>query len=551
VTTRARYGRKDKRARPLNAAALFCFFCALYPSSARTQSVPAEKYGDAYVTSSISDARTLMPLLASDTASSAVTGMIFNGLVKYDKDLRLTGDLAQRWDIEDDGVTIIFHLRPGVRWHDGAPFTAADVEFTYRTLIDPKVKTPYSGDFERVKSLEVIDPLTVKVTYKEPFSPGLSSWGMPMIPKHLLEGKDLNSSQFARRPVGTGPYRFVRWNSQDLIELSSFREYFEGRPKIDRYFSLVIPDESMQFLQLITQGTDAAGLTPLQFIRQSDHSAFTRHYRKFRYPSFSYVYLGYNLAHPLFSSPRVRTALNLAVDKKEIIDIVLLGLGKPATGPFLPDSWAYNPEVRPAPYDPDQARSILQQEGWSDSDRDGILDKEGVPFAFTVITNQGNEERLKVAQIVQRRLSAIGIKVKIKVVEWSVFLTEHIGRRNFDAVLLGWSIPLDPDNYDIWHSSKTKEGEFNFVGYRNREVDELLTQARRTFDQSSRQRMYRQVHRLIYEDQPYLFLYVPDTLFALHRRFQNVAPAPAGLGYNFIEWWVPEGSRKYKPLLEP
>lgn len=508
----------------------------------------AEDYGDALVSGSIADARTLVPILASDTASSDVCGLIFNGLVKYDKDINLTGDLAEGWEVKDGGLVIIFSLRKDVRWHDGHKFTAADVEFTYRKLIDPSIKTPYSGDFEKIKSLEVIDDYRIKVTYEEPFVPGLSSWGMPVMPKHLLEKEDLNTTDFSRRPVGTGPYKFKAWKTQEKIELESNRDYFEKRPFIDRYLFRVIPDESTIFLELETQGLDSAGLTPLQYMRQTDTPFFKRHYRKFMLPSFSYIYLGYNLHSPKFKDKRVRQGLNYAVDKKEIINVVLLGFGKLCTGPFIPDSWAYNEKILPVSFDPQKSKELLRDAGWSDTNGDGWLDKDGEIFEFTIITNQGNEERLKVAQIIQRRLKDIGINVKIKVVEWSVFLTEFIAKRNFEAVLLGWSLPREPDNYDIWHSSKTKEGEFNFIGYKNTEVDNLLVEARRNFDQEKRKHCYHRIQEILYDEQPYMFLYVPDSLSVLHRRFQGIKPAPIGIGYNFIYWWVPKQEQRYNRI---
>lgn len=510
----------------------------------------AQDSGDAFVSGATADARTLLPILASDSASGAVCGMIYNGLVKYDKDLNLVGDLAEGWEIEDGGLAIVFHLRRGVTWHDGAPFTARDVEFTYRALIDPGIRTPYSGDFERVRSLEVVDDYTVRVTYKEPFAPALSSWGMPIMPRHILEGEDLNTSAFQRSPVGTGPYRFRAWKAQEKIELAAYPGYFEMRPRIERYIYRVIPEESTMFLELLTEGVDSSGLTPLQYVRQTDTEPFRSRYAKFRLPSFTYTYLGYNLKNPKFSDVRVRQALNYAVDKDEIIAIVLLGLGRVSNGPFVPESWACDPTVEPAAFDPGRARKLLAEAGWIDRDNDGWLDKDGEPFSFTIVTNQGSDDRVKCAQIIQRRLAEIGIKVKIKVLEWSVFLSECTAKKNFEAVLLGWSLPREPDNYDIWHSSKTREGEFNFVGYANEEVDRLLTEARRTFDETKRKECYHRINRLIYEDQPYMFLYVPDSLSALHRRFREVRPAPAGIGYNFIEWWVPRKEQRYRTRIE-
>lgn len=503
-------------------------------------------YGDAIVTASISDARNLIPILASDSASAGISSLVFNGLVKYDKDINIVGDLAENWEVLEGGLTIVFHLRRGVAWHDGKPFTARDVEFTYKKLIDPAVRTPYSGDFERVKSLEIVDDYTVRVTYKEPFAPGLASWGMGILPKHLLEREDLNRAAFGRHPVGTGPYKFRRWRTAELIELVANEDYFEGRPHIDRYIYRIIPDEATIFLELQTEGVDEAGLTPLEFLRQTETKFFKEKYNKFRFPSFSYVYMGYSLKDPRFEDIRVRRAINYAVNKDEIVEGVLSGLGRVSTGPFIPESWAYNRSVAASGFDPAKARSLLTEAGWLDSNGDGWLEKDGRIFEFTILTNQGNLERQRCAEIIERRLKDVGIKVRIKVIEWSVFINEFVNKRDFDAVLLGWSLGRDPDCYDIWHSSKTRPGEFNFIGYKNEEVDRLLVEGRRTFDESRRAEIYHKIHGILYEDQPCLFLYVPDNLEIVHKRFKGIEVSPIGIGYNFIKWYVPKREQKYK-----
>jgi peptide/nickel transport system substrate-binding protein len=502
--------------------------------------------GDAIVVGSIGDARTLIPILASDSASSEICGMVFNGLVKYDKDVTIVGDLAERWEVSPDGLEITFHLRKAVRWHDGAPFTSKDVAFTYKKLIDPSVKTPYSGDFERVLKLETPDDYTVKVTYKEPFSPALASWGMWIMPEHILAKEDLNNAPFARRPVGTGPYRFKAWRTGEKIELAANPDYFEGRPHIDRCIYRVIPDDATIFLELQTQGVDWTGLSPLQYTRQTDNSFFSAHYSKFKYPSFGYTYLAYNLADPKFQDARVRNAINCAINKQEIVDTIFFGLARVTTGPFLVGSWAYNDAVKPVPYDAGKAKALLKEAGWQDTDGDGWADKDGKPFEFTLIVNQGNTERLRCAEMVQKYLKDIGIRMKIRVLEWSALINEFINKRRFEAVLMGWFLGRDPDNYDIWHSSKTREGEFNFIGYRNPEVDRLLEEGRRTFDQAKRQAAYHRIHGIIYDEQPYTFLYSAESLPIVNKRFRGVEVSPIGIGYNFIKWFVPKPEQRYK-----
>jgi peptide/nickel transport system substrate-binding protein len=507
------------------------------------QDVPA--YGDILVEGSIGDASNLIPLLATDNSSHSISGLIFNGLVKYDKDLNIVGDLAESWDISKDGLVITFHLRKGVRWHDGQPFTAEDVLFTYRLTIDPKTPTAYAGDFLKVKKAEVLDPFTFRVIYDKPFAPALMSWSSAVMPKHLLEGKDVTKSPLARHPIGTGPYRFKEWKTGQKIVLVYNPDYFEGRPYIDGRIMRIIPDTATMFLELRAKGIDQMGLTPLQYTRQTENQYFRSNFRKYRYLSFAYTYMGFNLQNPMFADRRVRQALAYAINKEELIDGILLGLGKEATGPFKPGTWQYNPDVKRYPYDPKRARELLAEAGWRDTDGDGILDRGGQRFEFELLANQGNEVRAKTAEIIQRRLAEVGISVKIRIIEWAAFIKEFINKRRFDAVILGWTIPMDPDLYDVWHSSKTGPSELNFISYKNNEVDILLEKGRSTFDRNERKRCYDRIQEILAEDQPYIFLYVPDALPIFNARIHGIEPAPIGIGHNTIRWYVPKGEQKY------
>ncbi|MEW5746556.1 MAG: peptide-binding protein [Nitrospirota bacterium] len=505
---------------------------------------PEIKSPRAITVGSLGEAKRLIPFLASDGPSAEISGLIFNGLVKYDKNINLVGDLAESWEVSPDGLTITFHLRRGVRWHDGAEFTAEDVLFTYQKVTDPNVPTPYSSNYGPVAAIAAPDTYTVKVTYKEPFAPALESWGMGIVPKHLLEGKDVASPEVNRNPVGTGPYKLKEWITGQRIVLEAFDGYFEGRPNIDRFISRVIPDQSTMFLELKFGGIDITSVTPAQYKLQVNTDFFNTYFQNFRYPAFQYTYLGYNLLNPLFQDKRVRQAIAHAVNKKEIIAGVLLGYGTPVTGPFSPESWAYNHDVKDFEYSPEKALQLLSEAGWT-MNSSGLLEKNGRVFSFSVITNQGNESRLKAAQILREQLRRVGIDMNIKVLEWQALLNEFIHKKQFEAVILGWSMGRDPDNYDVWHSSKTKEGEQNHVSYKNEEVDRLLIEGRQTFDKERRRELYNKMHAILSEEQPYLFLYVPDALPVLHKRFKGVEKAPIGIWHDFIHWYVPKNKAEW------
>ena len=506
-------------------------------------------YGDLLIQGSIGDASNLIPMLASDSASHGISGLIFNGLLKYDQNLNLVGDLAESWEVSKDGLTITFKLRKGVKWQDGQEFTAEDIMFGFQTIINPNTRTAYAGDYQEVKEAMVVDRYTFRVIYKRPFAPGLSSWGsLVVLPKHLLAGKDINTTAFGRNPIGTGPYIFKEWKTGEKIALRANPDYFEGRPYIDGFIYRIVPDPATMFLELQAGGLDFMGLTPLQYTRQTDTYKMRRDFCKYKYLAFAYTYLGYNLRDWKFQDQRVRQAITYAINKEELIEGVLLGLGLVATGPYKPDTIWYNPNVRKYPYDVEKAKELLSKAGWT-LGNNGILHKDGRPFEFSILTNQGNETRAKCAEIIQRRLKMIGIQVKIRTVEWAAFINEFIDKKNFEAVILGWTLGQDPDIYDIWHSSKVGPKELNFISYKNVEVDNLLGKGRYTFDQKVRKACYDRIQEILAEDQPYTFLYVPYALPIISSRFHGIEPAPAGIAYNMDKWYVPQPEQRY--VLKP
>jgi peptide/nickel transport system substrate-binding protein len=502
--------------------------------------------GDAFVSSILGDASGLIYNITNDSASHEVASNVYNGLVKYDKNLSITGDLAKSWKISEDSRTIIFNLRNDVKWHDGEPFTASDVEFTYKFMIDNNTPTSYDGDFRLVESLEVVDPYTVKVTYGEAYAPALGSWSMPVLPRHLLEGKEAAKSSLMRSPIGTGPYKFKEWKSGETITLEANEDYFLGRPNLDRLIYRVIPDINTSFMELLNGGIDIMALTPTQWTKQTDTALFSNSYDKHTYLSPGYTYIGYNQKNPLFQDKRVRQALSYATPKQDIIDGILFGEGVPANGPYKPGTMWHNDKVRKYDHNPAKAKELLAEAGWTDTNNDGILDKDGKPFIFTVMTNQGNAVRMRIAETIQQSWLQVGIKIDIRVLEWAAFINEYINKGRFDAVVLGWNIVVDPDPFDVWHSSKCGPNMLNLICYSNPEADRLMEEGRHVLDPEVRKKYYDRFQEILAEEQPYTFLYVPNALVAVSNRFKGVEPAPQGLLHNLTEWYVLEKDKKYR-----
>jgi len=505
--------------------------------------------GDTLIEASIGDATGLIPNITTDGPSHDVGSLLYTGLVKRDQALNLVPDLAESWDFSKDCLSLTFHLRTNAKWHDGKPVTAADVRFTYETMIHPKTPTAYNEDFLVVKGVEVIDPATVRITYKQPLATALESWGMWMLPRHLLgqyvrEGR-LREAPQNRAPVGNGPYRFREWKAGEKIVLMANPDYYAGEPNISRVVYRIIPSQATIFLELKANGVDKADLTAIQYARQTDYPAFRKAYTKYRYAGNTYTYLGFNLKDPRFADRRVRQAFAHAIDRQELIEGVVLGLGREATGPYKPGTWAYNPKVRRYPHDPARARALLAEAGWKDRDGDGLLDKNGKPFTFEILTNQGNDERKKIAELIQSSLKAIGVGAEIRVIEWASLLKEYIKKRRFDAIILGWGIGLDPDQYDIWHSSKTGPDELNHISYANPEVDALLEKGRSFCEQKDRIRYYHRLQEVLAEDQPLVFLYFRDGLPVVAARVRGIVPAASGITHNFTEWFVPRRLQRY------
>jgi peptide/nickel transport system substrate-binding protein len=516
----------------------------------KPQGAVTPAFGDTRIEASIGNVSSLIPNLTSDSASHEVGDFMYNGLVTLGKDLNITGELAKSWTFSKDCLTLDFTLNDNVKWHDGKPFTADDVVFTYQLTMDAKTPSPYKSDYQDVDKVEARGRNEVRVTYKRPYAKALLSWAVPMLPRHLLQtwlqnGNVREAPQNWTAPVGTGPYKFKEMKPGEKVVVVANPDYFKGKPHMARVVYRIIPSQATIFLELKAKGVDLAGLTALQYARQTEYPAFEKAYNKYRYPGAGYTYFGMNLKDPRFADKRVRRAFAHAINKQELLDGVVLGLGREATGPFRPGTWADNPNVKGVPFDPKKAAALLAEAGWKEKNADGLLVKDGQPFTLELLTNQGNDERKKVAEIIQARLREIGVGVEIRILEWAALLKEHIKKRQFQAIVLGWGTGADPDQYVVWHSSQSGADQLNHISYSNPEVDSLLEAGRSSCVQSERARYYHRLHQVLADDQPLVFLYWRDALPVASSRIYGIEPGPAGIKWNFTDWFVPKGMQRY------
>ena len=512
----------------------------LAPSGAAGSPAGPPASGGSIFFGTIGEASNLIPYLTSDSASHEVADLIYTAPLRYNKDLQPEPWAAESWSMEDGGKRMRFTLRKGILWEDGQELTAEDVAFTCKLAADPATGSPYAEDFLRIKELRVIDRYTFEVRYDQFFARAVSTWMNPILPKHILEGQNIRSTPFARKPMGAGPYRLKSWEPGSRIVLEASPTYFAGKPRIDEVVYRIIPDNATMFMETRAGRLDVMDLSPLQYLRQTSGPEWQSRFHKFRYIASVYIFLGFNLEHPFFKDVRVRRAISMAIDREGLIKGVLLGQGVPAFGPFKPGSWPYHPGLKPMPRNIAAARALLAEAGFADHNGDGLLDRDGQPLAFTILTNQGNEQRILAATVMQSQLREVGIDVRIRTVEWAAFIREFVNKGRFDAVLLGWTIPQDPDLFSVWHSSQTFEGGLNFTHYRNPEVDKLLEEAQSTPDQKKRAELYYRIQEIFDAEQPYCFLFVPYALPVVQRRFQGIEPALAGIMYNFEKWWIPK-----------
>jgi ABC-type transport system substrate-binding protein len=510
----------------------------------------------------------LFEKLRSTLGSAYFAGYPFESRFQLDKPADMTElrpKLAESLAVGEHNPVITFHVRKGVRFHDGHPLTAADVKFTYEAIVDPKNASPRASSFDPIREVKLLDDYTVRVVYRRLYSSALIDWIMQILPEHLLNKSamlremdrrrlsaearktfSMRNTDFNRHPIGTGPFRFLEWKPEEYIHVTRNDGYWGARPEYRDIYTRVVPDYLAQELELRVGAIDVYQPLPHQAGR----------YRKDdRYQVVSgtegyYSYIGYNLRRPLFQDARVRRALGMAIDVDAIIKSVLYGEGQRATGPYYSYTPYADPETKPLPYDPKAAAELLRQAGWR-KNAAGLLTKDGKVFEFTLITNSANPQRKAIMTIAQEAWLKLGIRCTTQAFEWTVFLEDFIEPNKFDAYVLAWvGGDINPDMFQIWHSSQSDPYELNHIGFSNREADRLIERIREEYDRDLQIQLTRKFHRLIALEQPYTFLYAPTRPTVLDKRIvivnrsadgrethEKITPAPSGeIAYYFNRW---------------
>ncbi len=505
---------------------------------------------------------TLNPFYSGLRATFTVTQAIFNGLVVVNEQGDYEGDLAmevptvQNGGVSADGLTITYKLRQGVKWADGQPFSADDVKFTYDAIMNPANTISGKSVYGKIESLTVKDPYTVELKMKEPYAAYAEFFSYPVgiLPRHALGSlPDLNKADFNRKPFGTGPYRVTDWQAANYIQLDANPNYYKGAPKIGRVIVRIVPDKNTQLAQVRANETDVA-----VDLNEDDAVQVDRipGWKAFAIAGLTSDRLFLNLAepgvadgsrpHPILGDKRVRQALEMGIDKQQLVDKVLSGKTKVATSEY-PVGWAA-PNLEPSKYDVDTAKRLLDEAGWQVG-ADGIREKDGRKLHLSISSTSGNTLRENVEQLIQAGWKAMGVDLEIKNATAAVLVGEWsenglVQRGNFDIAYYGFTPGIDPSGTisPRFHSKQIPfegnqgEGD-NGMRYRDPQVDQWIDEADRTLDQARRKELYGEVMRKIADDVPVIYLYNRANVEAVSQRVQGPHSHPfRWLTWNIHQW---------------
>lgn len=449
--------------------------------------------------------------------------------------------LATSWEFSQDNKILTFHLRPDARWSDGVPVTADDVRFTYLVQKSPEVGAPGLEIKDFITDVEVVDPLTVRFHFSRVYPYQL----MDANDGHIIPKHAWSKVPFAKWPttdfepilVTCGPFRLASHTRGQTIVLERDPGYW-GNPKpyLDRIVFRVIRDATSQINQLLAGEVQLVELVPP---READRIRANPTTELIVYPSRRWGFIAWNNRHPLFSDRRVRRALSLAINRTSLVETVYHGFARVATGPVLSSMWAYNKNLRPLPFDPAQARALFAEAGWTDTNGDGTLERNGTPFAFDLLYPAGNPIRQDIAVLVQADLARVGVVCRPLQVEATALLG-RLESGAFDASLAAWDEATKVELTSVWATPSAKEGSNNFCGYSNPEVDRLIAAARDEPDYTRAKFLLDRIQELIVDDQPVTFLYEADALVGISRRIRGADINAGSVFFNVEDWyWGP------------
>jgi peptide/nickel transport system substrate-binding protein len=500
-----------------------------------------EKRGNTVVIAIADDPSSLNPVLTSEAVAAYIGNFIFSPLVNYDENLEIVPDLAESWEISDDGTRIILKLKKGIKWHDGVEMTASDCVFTFNKLLDPDTNTFNAGLFkvnnENI-TFKAIDRYTLEARLPAPFAPFFNNLTLiSIIPEHILKDEDINRAPFNRNPIGTGAFRFREWRSSDSITLEANPDFHRGKPEISRIILKIIPSAEGRRIALLSGQVDVSGLTAeCLFLMRRNMPEFIE---VLRWESFVYFYFSYDLSNELFRDIRVRKAINYAIDNESIVKASLYDSGSPLHGPIPRSSWAYTGDVNKYEYNPEKAAELLEEAGWKVGPG-GWRYKDGKKFSFQLTFKSQSQHSEAASIFIQSFLKDVGIEVKLQQLDLGA-LINSLYPGKYQSVVFNWVEPFDPDIYTEWHSTQMDDDGMNFMSYSNKEVDKLLEEARSTFDKKKRTELYHEIQKLIAEDAAYVFLGNEDAHVGVNKRLKGLPPpSPAGIWVYPEKVWVEE-----------
>jgi peptide/nickel transport system substrate-binding protein len=492
-----------------------------------TTTVIVPDVGGTYVEGVAGRPSYINPLLCQyNQVDQDLVSLIFSGLTDINERGEIVPSLAREWDVSDDGLVYTFYLRRDVVWHDGEPFTGDDVLFTVEAIQDEDYQGPPElAELWRTVEADKINDYTLAFTLQAPLATFLDFTTIGVLPHHLLSNvpaSEFPTDQFNVRPVGTGMFK-IGEVSGDYVILEAYPDYHGEQPALSKIEFKFYPDYQSVFAAY--QQGEVEGLSEvlpedLPSVREEEYlNLYTA-----RLSGYTLIFL--NLDLPIFEEKEVRQALLWGIDRQRIIDQVLDGQGVVAHSPIMPDSWAYNHDVLRYDYDPLKASELLTEADWSDTDGDGVRDKEGLQLEFTLLTNK-DPVRRQIIEEIARQLWELGIRVVPVVEDSSWVVNEALRPRNFDALLYSWgNLPSDPDPYLMWHSTQIGGDGQNYAGLNSIDIDQLLEEGRQSTDQTQRARLYRDFQDLFAEEVPSLLLYYPVYNYAVDDMVKGVQLSP-------------------------